>query len=45
MDVLSFLNKVGVYRHFSYFNMASKMVAKGHLTIFDIIGSNECFIH
>ena len=29
-----FLHKIVVYRHFSYFNMASNMAAKGHVTIF-----------
>ena len=29
---------------FHIFNMASKMVAKGHVTIFFIIGSNKSFI-
>ena len=36
-----FLPKKIVYRHFSYFNMASKMAAKSHVTSFIIIGSNE----
>ena len=40
-----FLHKIAVYRHFSYFNVASKMAAKGHVTIFIIIGSNKCFIY
>ena len=44
MDVISFLHKMIVYGHFSYLNMASKMVAKGHVTIFIIISSNESFI-
>ena len=34
------LHKIVVYRHFSYFNMASKMAAKGHVTVFIIVGSN-----
>ena len=41
MFYLFFLHKIVVYRHFSYFNMA----AKGHNTIFIVIGSNECFIY
>ena len=46
MDVyLFFLHKIVVYRYFSYFNMASKMAAKGHVTIFIIIGSIESFIY
>ena len=41
-----FLHKINVFRHFSYFNMASKMAANGHVTIFFInIGSNEYFIY
>ena len=36
-----FFNKIVVYRHFSYFIMASKMAAKGHVTIFIIVGSND----
>ena len=35
-----FLHKIVVYGHFSYFNMASKMATKVHVTIFIIIGSN-----
>ena len=45
MDVLSFLHKIFVYRHFHIFNMASKMVANGHVTIFIVIGSNESFTY
>ena len=45
MNVYLFLHKIVVYRHFSYVNMASKMAAKGHVTIFIIIDSNECFIY
>ena len=37
MDVLSFLHEIVVYRHFSYFNMDSKMAAKGHMTFLIII--------
>ena len=45
MDVLSFfLHKKVVYRHLSYFNMASKMAAEGHMKIF-IIHLNECYIY
>ena len=44
MDVIFFLHKMIVYGHFSYFNMASKMAAKGHVTIFIVISSNERFI-
>ena len=39
------LHKIVVYRHFSYFNMASIMATKGHVTIFIIIGSNESLIY
>ena len=42
---LFFFHKIVVYRHFSYFNVASKMAAKGHVTKIFIIGSNECFIY
>ena len=46
MDVLSFfLHDIVVYRHFHIFNMASKMAAKGHVTIFFIIDSNKSFIY
>ena len=45
MDGLSFLHKKVVYRHFSNFNMASKLAAKAHVNIFIIIGSNEWFIY
>ena len=45
MDVLSFLHKIVVYRHFFIFQYGFKMAAKGHVTIFIIIGSNECFIY
>ena len=45
MDVLPVLHKIVVYRHFSYFNMASKMAANGHLTIFIIVGLNKSFIY
>ena len=31
--------------NFQIFNMASKMAAYGHVTIFIIIGSNESFIY
>ena len=41
MFYLFFFNKIVVYRHFSYFNMASKIAAKGHVTIFIIVGSND----
>ena len=34
-----FWHKIVVFMHFSYFNMASKMGDKGHVTI--IIGSNS----
>ena len=34
------LHNILVYRHFHIFNMASKIAAKGHVTIFFIIGSN-----
>ena len=44
MDVLSFLHKIVVYRHFSYFQYGFKMAANGHATIFIIIVSNESFI-
>ena len=44
MDGLSFLHKKVVYRHFSNFNMASKLAAEAHVNIFIIIGSNEWFI-
>ena len=40
-----FLHKIVIYKHFSHCNMASKMSAKGHVTIYIIIGSNECFIY
>ena len=39
-----FLHEIVVYRHFSL-NMASKMAAKGHVTIFSIICSNKSFIY
>ena len=42
---LQFLHKIVVYRHFSYFNMASKVATKGRLTIFIIVDSNESFIY
>ena len=45
MDDLSFFYKIVVNKHFSCFNMASKMAAKGHVTILIIIGSNECFMY
>ena len=45
MDVLYFLHKIVVYRHFHIFNMASKMATNGHVTIFIIIDSNESFIY
>ena len=40
-----FLHRIVVYRHFHIFNMASKMAANGHVTIFIIIASNERFIY
>ena len=45
MDVLSFLHKIVVYSHFHIFNIASKMAANGHVSIFIIIDSNESFIY
>ena len=45
MDILSFfLHKIVVYRHFYIFNMASKITAKGNVTIFIVIGSNKFYI-
>ena len=38
---LLYLHKMVVYRHFHIFNMASKMAAKGHVTIFIINDSSE----
>ena len=40
-----FLHEIVVYRHFHIFNMASKMAAKGHVTIFLIIGLNNSFFY
>ena len=40
-----FLHKRVVCRHFHIFNMASKMAANGHLTIFIIIASNTSLIY
>ena len=40
-----FLHEIVVYRHFHIFNMDSKMAAKGHVTIFFIIGSIKSFIY
>ena len=48
MDVLSFLHKIVVQRHFHVFNMASKIAANGHviiIIIIIIIDSNESFIY
>ena len=39
------LYEIVVYRHFHISNMASKIAAKGHVTIFFIIGSNKSFIY
>ena len=40
-----FLHNIDVYRHFSYFQYDLQNGAKGHVTIFFIIGSNEGFIY
>ena len=46
MDVLSFLHKIIVYRHFFHiYNMASKMATNGHVNILIIIGSNQSYIY
>ena len=45
MDVCYFLHIIVVNRYFHIFNMASKMAANGHVTIFIIIVSNESFIY
>ena len=46
MDVLFiFLHKIVFIGIFHIFNMASKMTAKGHVTIFFIISSNKSFIY
>ena len=45
MDVLSILNEIVVLGIFHIFNMASEMAAKGHVTIFFIIGSNKSFMY
>ena len=46
MDVYLFfaLNSCLYIGNFHIFNIASKMVAKGHVTIFFIIGLNKSFI-
>ena len=36
---------MAIYRQFSYFIMASKMAANGHVTIFIIINSNKSFTY
>ena len=40
-----FLHKIVVMGIFHIFKMASEMAAKGHVTIFIIIISNESFIY
>ena len=45
MDVIFIFAKIVVHRHFHIFNMASKMAANGHVTIFIIIASTESFIY
>ena len=45
MDVLSFLHKIMFIGIFFIFQHGFKMAAKGHVTIFIIIGSNDSFIY
>ena len=39
-----FLHKIVVYRHFSYFNMASEMTTKGHVTFLLLVQIKVLYI-